>query len=95
MKETKSHFTIDKREKNSVMGWFLIDTDESLKTKMRHVACITFWGRTIQDEGGVNTKYLVGRDNLLPHPTISDYFKASDILKENGKVYNKKKGTLE
>jgi hypothetical protein len=37
---------------------------------------------------------LKGVDDKLPKPTIHEYIQASQTLKKNGAIYNKKKGTL-
>ena len=96
MKEIKnSHFTLDGRGlKNTT--WFLIDTDETLKTKIKHRVCISLHMQTVNYIGGeeYNIKYLVGRDDLLPKPCIADYIKASNTLKKNKMRYNKKKGII-
>lgn len=96
MEEIKTYFTIHSRNSAS---WFLIDTDETLMDKNYHNACISIHGKDVMDIGSplkyATLRYIKGVDNLLPHPTISDYIKASDILKINGKMYNKKKGIIE
>lgn len=96
MKENKSYFAIHSRD---IASWFLIDTNQTLKTKTYHNVCISMHTKCVVDidtplKMGV-LRYINGIDDLLPHPTISDYFKASDILRTSGKVYNKKRGVVE
>lgn len=89
----ETHFTIDTRGNN--MSWFLIDTETTLANKIRHSACISLHSNLVfYLDCDVNVKYLVGRDEHLPKPSINDYIKASDCLKRNGYVYNKKMGTV-
>ncbi len=96
MEEIKSHFTFDGSSFEGNRGWFLIDTDDSLKTKKEHIVCIaTHNPNSVQyEKGSHNLKYLIGRDELLPKPSILQYNNASGVLKERGLRYNKKKGKV-
>jgi len=97
MKEVKSYFTVDSRLEDSF--WVLIDTDMTLRSKAYHMACISCHSGLISSfyNDGFdknNSKYIKGIDDRFGKPTISDYIGASDVLREHGIVYNKKKGTL-
>ena len=89
----ETHFTIDTRGID--MTWFLIDTETTLANKIRHSACISFHNNLVSylDCDG-NTRYLPGKDEHLPKPSINDYIKASYVLKGRGYVYNKKMGRV-
>ena len=89
----KTHFTIDSRGKN--MSWFLIDTEITLADKIKHIACISFHNNLVSYlDCDANVKYLTGKDEHLPKPSINDYIKASYVLKGKGLVCNKKIGTI-
>ena len=89
----KTHFTIDTRGNN--ISWFLIDTETTLANKIRHSACISLHNNLVSYlECDANVKYLTGKDEHLPKPSINDYIKASYVLKGKGLVCNKKIGTV-
>ena len=97
MKEIKSYFTVDSRFGGT--SWLLIDTDMTLSLKIYHMACIACHTNQLSsyyNDGfdTSNVKYLKGVDDKLPKPTIQEYIQASQTLKKNGAIYNKKKGTL-
>jgi len=98
MEEIKTYFSVDSRFNNSC--WFLIDTDMTLKWKEYHMACVSCHNGLLSSyyndgfDASNNIKYLKGIDDKLPKPTIQEYIQASQTLKKNGAIYNKKKGTL-
>ena len=91
----KAYFTIE----HGYYHYFLIDNDTTKLEKIRHIYCITLTGNNCikynyKHKNSIDLNYLE-RDACLPKPTIKDYEKASNLLKNEGLVYNKKKGMVE
>lgn len=91
----KAYFTIE----HGYNHYFLIDNDTTKLEKIRHICCITLTGDncikySYKHKDSIVLNYLE-RDACLPKPTIEEYKKASNLLKKEGLVYNKKKGMVE